>query len=160
MGQRWGSWREHLSVAGRGFLPAGPPVPASLRSPSQRVLLCTSKHCLHLLLWARNFSRSPGIFSARHPCFLLSGVGSITPQGCASSDCLPSALKYLLHLLLLQCIRFGWARSRMLSEFLPLKGNCRPWLNYPYHLLGKLHSLSYESLLLSGNFSRARKAFY
>lgn len=142
-------------MAGRGFSPAGPPMPVLLRCPSQKVPLCTSKHHLHPLLWACNFSMSPGIFSACHPRFLLSGVESITPQGCASSDCLLSALKYLLHLLLLQCICFGWARSHMLSEFLPLGGNCRPWLNYPYYLLGKLHSLSYESLLLAGNFSRA-----
>lgn len=59
--------------------------------------------------WALAFSR--------HVTCASRWAESIAPQGCASSDCLPSALKYLLHLLLLGCIHFGRARSHVLSEF-------------------------------------------
>lgn len=77
--------------------------------------------------------------------FLCSSLVLLTEQRmerCASSNCLPPALKYLLNLLLLQYICFGWARSPVLSEFL-LGGNCRPWWNYPYHLIAWAMKASY-----------------
>lgn len=76
-----------------GFSPAGHPEPPVCGCPIWKV--------------GYNFCLSTGIFSKCHPSFLLNFLELIVSQGCASNDYLPSALKYLLHLLLLQCINSG-----------------------------------------------------